>query len=1286
MSKIFFKLSDSDFFQDWTNTNLITTSDDWSGVPSIVGYRGDGLASAGRNPATITADSTVIDVNANATNPNTNTTGGVTEFQIADPVVALQGSGTAQAPNLVLYLDASGRQNLHFSVDLRDIDGSADNSIQAVAVQYRVGDTGAWTTIASTADASTGPSLANLVTHLDVDLPAIANNQSVVEIRIITADATGSDEWIGVDNLRVTSAPMEADHTPPQLASSSPVDGANAVSQNANLVLNFNELIAAGSGKITITDGAGDVRVIDMSDASQVSISGQSLVINPVDALHAGTSYHVSLDAGTVLDKSGNAWAGTGANPLDFRTIAELTHTYEIQGAGHRSEYAGQLVNTRGVVTAIDTTGTKGFYIQDMQGDGNDATSDAVFVFSTSGSTQVHVGDLVQIQGTVDEYSGSDTNNLSITEVTNLQELTIVSSGNTIAPTVIGTGGRLPPTEVIDSDHFATFNPDHDAVDFYESLEGMLVTAKNVQVIDDTYQNATFVVTDRGANASGMNDRGGLTHSAGDINPERIEIFADSGISGGSGSIFQTGDLLGDVTGVMSYFGGNYELIPTGNVAVQSRITIPEETTTLTGDAAHLTIGAYNMENMDPNDPQLKFDQLGHDVAVNLGGPAILGVEEVQDSNGTGTGVLDPTVTVEKLIAAIVANGGPHYAWTQVSPTAENANGGEPNGNIRNVILYDPTRVTYVEGSTRLLDDNSPANGDSFHNSRKPLVADFLFHGEEVTFVSIHNYSRLGSEEPYGLDQPAINSGDARRTDQTATVRDYVHQLELAKPGANVVVAGDFNGYQFETSLTQLEANGDLVNLSWKLAQTDRYSSTFEGNNEQIDHLLTSANLAGSAQFDIVHVNTNLPYGSGPSDHDPILASLLVNHGPAAAGEAFGTDEDVALVVDAAHGVLANDVDPNGDALHATVATGPAHGTLTLNADGSFEYHADANYNGADSFTYVAADGFGGVSAATTVQLAVAAVNDAPVGASDSATVREDGAVNIDVAANDVDVDGDALTIVLGNAKSALGASLVLDHGQVRYIADADSFDLLATGQSVTDTFTYTLDDGHGGHSAPVTVSVTVSEAGDNQVLAGSNKAGTFIDTPGHDTTYSAGNGGDTAFGGDGADTLIGGNSGDMLDGGAGVDRLVGGNGDDMLFGGAGNDALDGGNGIDVLVGGAGDDTLTGGNGADTFVITADAGRDTITDFRAGLDHIVVGYAGNGSAADLSGWLKGPHAGTGFSFADIDVDGDGQADAVAITGGALGANTVVLGAVSVATLVGQGYLTADLHVRGDWLV
>ncbi|MGZ6962518.1 MAG: Ig-like domain-containing protein, partial [Ilumatobacteraceae bacterium] len=541
-----------------------------------------------------------------------------------------------------------------------------------------------------------------------------------------------------------------------------PADGAIGIGQDANIVLKFNELVAPGTGKITITDGAGDTRVIDVSDASQVSVSGQAVTINPTDSLHTGTTYHVSIDAGAIKDVAGNAYAGTGTNPIDFKTIADLTHIYEIQGGGHRSPYENQLVNTQGVITAIDTTGTKGFWIQDQQGDGDSATSDGVFVYAPNfvDAGSVHVGDLVKVQGTVQEFQGSLPNNLTTTEVTNVQSLSVVSSGNVIAPTIIGAGGLLPPTEVIDSDNFGAFNPSHDGVDFYESLEGMLITVKNAQVIDDTYKQVTYVVADQGAGATGMNDRGGMTHSGTDANPERIDIYGDSGVAtGADAASFETGDLLGDVTGVMHYYGGNYELIPTATPTVKSQLTITDETTTLKADGAHLTVGAYNLANMDPNDAQSKFDALGHDVAVNLGSPDILGVEEVQDSNGTGTGVLSADVTLNKLIDAIVAAGGPRYSWVTVDPTAENSTGGEANGNIRNVILYNPAVVSYVNGSVKLLDDNTPANGDSFHNSRKPLVADFSFHGENVTFISIHDYSRLGSDEMYGIDQPPVNSG-----------------------------------------------------------------------------------------------------------------------------------------------------------------------------------------------------------------------------------------------------------------------------------------------------------------------------------------------------------------------------------------------------------------------------------------------------------------------------------------------------------------------------------------------
>lgn len=940
----------------------------------------------------------------------------------------------------------------------------------------------------------------------------------------------------------------------------------------------------------------------------------------------------------------------------DFAPVA----IYDIQGAGHLSAYDGQTVSTRGVVTAIDTTGSRGFWIQDVTGDGNDATSDAIFVFTNAVPT-VQIGDLVQVSGTVDEYNGGVATNLTITEIT-APTISVIGTG-AVASTVLGAGGRAVPTEIIDDDGLTTYDPSHDAIDFYESVEGMLVTVPNAQAVGSTSQGQTWVVADNGAGATGLNDRGGVTISDGDFNPERILVYADSGVNPGFSAGYVVGDQLGDVTGVVSYFGGQYEVLPTSVENTTSDGAPPPETTTLVGDASHLAIGAYNLENISAVDSDAKFAAIAQDIAQNLGAPDILGVEEIQDADGAGSGSnLSGAATLDKLVAAIEAAGGPRYSWIEIAPTTANSTGGEGNGNIRNAFLYRADRVDYVEGSARLIPDTTgPAN--AFNNSRNPLAADFVFRGETITAIDVHNYSRGGSDPLFGANQPATNNGDDRRIDQTTAVRDYVQGLLATDPDAHVAVMGDFNGFYFEQTLTLLEANGDLYNLARTLAPEDRYSYLFEGNAQQIDHLLVSRGLADGAVFDNVHLNTGQMAIDQPTDHDAVLALLNVNTAPVATLDGvFTVDEDALLSVDAAHGVLANDSDLNSDALTAVLEQGPSYGVLVLNADGSFTYQAQANYFGADSFTYTAHDAHGGVSGVVTVALGVAAVNDAPTGAADTASVAEDAAILIDVLANDHDIDLDALAIAaLSGTKSALGASISIENGQVRYVADADSFDQLAAGQSVTDSFTYAASDGHGGVTAPITVSLTIGEAGDNRSLSGALlKANSFTDTGERDTTYTGGLLADVINGGGGADTLFGGLGADRIDGGAGRDRLEGGLGNDLL---------------------------TGGLGADAFVFGLASGKDHITDFNPGEDTIVT------PLRDQLGGLFGTKGGLFGSildhlleptFRDLDTNGDRQADAVSIS--AVGMGTVILDNWTIAGLTGQHYLDAQQNVIGDWLV
>jgi VCBS repeat-containing protein len=186
------------------------------------------------------------------------------------------------------------------------------------------------------------------------------------------------------------------------------------------------------------------------------------------------------------------------------------------------------------------------------------------------------------------------------------------------------------------------------------------------------------------------------------------------------------------------------------------------------------------------------------------------------------------------------------------------------------------------------------------------------------------------------------------------------------------------------------------------------------------------------------------------------------NQAPSAVGETYSTAEDTPLTVAVASGVLANDSDPDGDTITAQLATGPSHGTLTLNPDGSFSYTPDADYNGTDPFTYTAKDSHNILSVAATVSITVNAVDDPPVALGDSMTVSEDsGQTPIDVLANDTDVDGGTMQIAsVGNPA----------HGKVVVAGDSLSLSYEpAADYCGRDSFSYTLND---GSTANVSVAV----------------------------------------------------------------------------------------------------------------------------------------------------------------------------------------------------------------------
>ncbi|MEY3175670.1 MAG: hypothetical protein RLZZ436_3584, partial [Planctomycetota bacterium] len=238
----------------------------------------------------------------------------------------------------------------------------------------------------------------------------------------------------------------------------------------------------------------------------------------------------------------------------------------------------------------------------------------------------------------------------------------------------------------------------------------------------------------------------------------------------------------------------------------------------------------------------------------------------------------------------------------------------------------------------------------------------------------------------------------------------------------------------------------------------------------------SAPNAFGTAEVTVVLRDNGGTAGGGVDASVPQtfqITILPVNDTPAAAADAWDLQENTPFAV-AAPGVLVNDNDADGDGLTARIVTPPAHGTLTLNADGSFLYTPTTGYYGPDNFLYVAADSTTD-SAPVVVSLNVIHMNQPPIGNSDAYFGTEDLPVSAPapgVLANDLDTDGDPLTVRL-LAAPVRGLLTLQPDGSFVYLPADNDFGLL--------TFTYVINDGFID-SAPVTVTLDLAGINDAPV------------------------------------------------------------------------------------------------------------------------------------------------------------------------------------------------------------
>jgi predicted extracellular nuclease len=590
----------------------------------------------------------------------------------------------------------------------------------------------------------------------------------------------------------------------------------------------------------------------------------------------------------------GTGGSGGGPGPLRI---------HDIQGASWLSPQKGNSVtNVPGVVTAVRTGSSRGFWLQDPSPDADTATSEGIFVF-TGSAPSVAVGDSVLVSGTVNEFyplsSGettSSTSNLSNTEI-GTPSVTVLSTGNPLpAPIVLGPdtvpntyapdlgGGNIETTGI---------HPDRSALDFYESIEGMRAEVDDARVVGPSNTFGEQYVTTKPSSAATY--RGGAELlGENQIPAGRLEVAT----ADGSTLDLDVADVLqGSTVGPIDWsnFGGY--VLEASTLGTIQHNHLPPVTATA-GTSKQLSVATYNVENLAPSDSDAKYQALAQGVVTNLASPDIVALEEIQDNTGaTDDGVVAADQTLTKLTDAISAAGGPAYQWREIDPVNDQ-DGGQPGGNIRVAFLFDPTRVQFVDAGPADVDRSttgtqvstkgpaaltlSPGRVDPTNpvwtTSRKPLAGMFTFRGKRVFVIANHFDSKGGDQNADGRFQYPAQSSAVQRAGQAQVLHDFVGKILDADKKAEVVVVGDLNDYQFSPALAALEtgtADGSgpsiLTDLITTLSVDQRYTYVFNGVSQVLDHILVSPEIKG-VQYQVVHVNAE--YHNQVSDHDPQVVDL----------------------------------------------------------------------------------------------------------------------------------------------------------------------------------------------------------------------------------------------------------------------------------------------------------------------------------------------------------------------------------------------------------------------------
>lgn len=567
-----------------------------------------------------------------------------------------------------------------------------------------------------------------------------------------------------------------------------------------------------------------------------------------------------------------------------------------IQGPGHRSPLEGHWVfGVEGVVTAVvDRPGQRGFWMESEQPDADPATSEGIYV-DWEGAGGIAAGERVTVGGRVVE-AAANPGQLPVTRLA-LDTLAERPGGGGLPPPAPLFAGPPRPL-VIEDDELRIFDPESDAIDRWESLEGMRVAVTGATVIGATTGYDALVLLPDRAEERPRTAVGGVRREPAGPPLERVIL---SGRLAPRLPVLDVGARLeGRIVGIVDYAFSNYQVLAISPLASTPSRRACVDRTALTDAPGHLTLATFNVENLSvavsAEERPTRFEKLGRVLVESMGAPAVVALQEVQDDSGpVDDRVVTSTKTLAALVQGILGAGGPRYDAVWIDPE-EGREGGQPGGNIRVALLADPLRVKIARrGDAGALDPvtvlsgiRGPALASSPARVAPTSPAFALTEGEGVRrslaieldvrgapwFVVVNHWSsKYGDDRDYGARQPPRRDTAANREAQAGEIRAFAESLLRLDADARVVVLGDLNDYEWSPGVARLAAP-PFENLLLRLPEPDRYSYVFEGAAQLIDHVVVSPALAQGAEVDVVHVNADCADARRTSDHDPVVVRL----------------------------------------------------------------------------------------------------------------------------------------------------------------------------------------------------------------------------------------------------------------------------------------------------------------------------------------------------------------------------------------------------------------------------